>query len=212
MPRPARSPEDWRSRTPQPHCDGPADPLPRRCRPRANTHDARILRAARFGRDDISEATSIARQASAIRNTPGIWSAEQVAGWRNDHSRPSTPPAGECSCSSGTWAVYPIPAIWMARCRSRPAPSRQGPCQPARPRRCLVTPRALETREIAGHRRSLSPGRSRTPGGRLRRRRNPRRQWLSARPIPPGQHQHRTTITAARSRTAPGSCSKWPMP
>ena len=157
----------------------------------------------------LSEATSVAAAGVGYPHTPGVWSDEQVEGWRNvvegvhgaggriflqlwHVGRISDP-----SYHDGALPVAP----------SAIAP--KGNVSLLRPQRAYVAPRALKTEEIADVVEAYRRGAENAKSGRLRRRRDPWRERLSARPVPAGQHRtSATTAMAARSRTAPGSCSK----
>ena len=96
--------------------------------------------------------------------------------------------AAASSSSSGTSGASPIPSIMTARFPLARARSRRRAMSACiRPQRPYVTPRALEDRGDSRRHRGLSPRRRERQGGRLRRRRDPRRERLSARPVPAGQ-------------------------
>jgi 2,4-dienoyl-CoA reductase-like NADH-dependent reductase (Old Yellow Enzyme family) len=98
----------------------------------------------------ISEATSVTPQGVGYFNTPGIWSAEQVAGWRQ---------VTDAVHATGGRMVL---QLWHVGRISDPiflngelpvAPSAiapKGHVSLVRPEREFVTPRALELEEIAG--------------------------------------------------------------
>ena len=208
---PVRPPEDRRSRASQPHCHGAADAQPiDRSGAGSERLDARILRAARFRRPhhfrgDLGRA----RPASAIRIRPASGPASRSRAGAMS-SRACMAPAGASSSSSGMSGASPIRSIMTARFPSRPsAIAPKGNVSLLAPAAPYVAPRAPEDRGNSGRRRGLSPRRRERQSGRLRRRRDPRRERLPARPVPAGQRQQaRRRATAARSRTAPGSCSK----
>ena len=55
----------------------------------------------------VAEATAISPDGFGWADTPGLWSAEQVRGWRRV-TTPCTTPVAELSPSSGTPAPSPI--------------------------------------------------------------------------------------------------------
>lgn len=55
----------------------------------------------------IAEATNISAQGRGYAMTPGIWSEEQVAGWKKSPTQ-YTRRAAKLSVSYGTWGVFPV--------------------------------------------------------------------------------------------------------
>ena len=122
-------------------------------------------------------------------DTPGIWSPEQVEGWKTS-PRPSTTRAGGSSCSSGTSGGCRTRSTWTGaagRPERDPPPAATSACCGRSSR--SSTPRALELERDPRRHRGLPQGGRERPGRRLRRRRDPRGQRLPARPVPPGRHQ-----------------------
>ena len=54
----------------------------------------------------LTEATVVSPMGIGYADTPGIWSQEQVEGWKLT-TRPCMRPEDGFSCSYGTWAGYP---------------------------------------------------------------------------------------------------------
>ena len=63
----------------------------------------------------ISEATSVAPAGVGYPHTPGIWSDEQVEGWRKIVRRRARGRRAHASSSSGMSGASPIPSITTAR-------------------------------------------------------------------------------------------------
>ena len=138
----------------------------------------------------ISEATSVEPRGVGYPHTPGHLVGRAGRGLAARHRRPCTRPAAGSSCSSGMSGAFRTRATTTARRRSAPsAIARAGPCQPAAARSALTRAARAGDRRNPRHRRGLSPGRGKRESGRLRRRRDPRRQRLSARPVPAGRQQ-----------------------
>ena len=138
----------------------------------------------------ISEATSVSPMGVGYPDTPGIWSREQVEGWKLVTRAVHDAAAGSCS-SSGTWGGSRTRLILDGELPVAPsAIAARGPRRACcGPRGRFVTPAALETERDPRRSSRLSRRRRERPDGRLRRRRDPRRQRLSARPVPAGQHE-----------------------
>ena len=138
----------------------------------------------------VTEATQVAPEGQGYIQTPGIHSEAQVAGWRRV-TRPVHAAGGRIFLQ--LWHVGRVshdPSSRTAGCRSRPRPSRSratpGPMTGMQP---FPTPRrARDRRGRRAWSRSSATARS-WPGGRLRRRRDPRRQRLPDRPVPARRHQ-----------------------
>src|SRR5260221_3144959 len=98
----------------------------------------------------ISEATCISPLSVGYERTPGIWSDEQVAGWRR------TPAAGHHACSRiflQLWHVGRVSHPILLNGETPVAPSAiapEGRVGLLRPYQSYVTPRALAHAEIAG--------------------------------------------------------------
>ena len=98
----------------------------------------------------ITEATSVTPQGVGYENTPGIWNAAQVAGWKGV--------TDAVHAAGGTiflqlWHVGRIsdPSLLDGAAPVAPSAVRPtGHVSLLRPERPYVTPRALETRELAG--------------------------------------------------------------
>lgn len=98
----------------------------------------------------ISEATSVTPMGVGYPDTPGIWSAEQVQGWKNVTSAVH---AAGGRIVLQLWHVGRISDPSYLDGELPVAPSAvqpQGHVSLIRPKREFVTPRALETAEIAG--------------------------------------------------------------
>lgn len=98
----------------------------------------------------LTEATSVTPMGVGYPNTPGIWSAEQIAGWKrvNDavHAK------GGHTCLQ-LWHVGRISDPELLDGQLPVAPSAiapEGQVAVLRPKRDYVVPRALETAEVAG--------------------------------------------------------------
>jgi len=98
----------------------------------------------------ISEATSVTPMGVGYTDTPGLWSGEQVAGWR--HVTRSVHAAGGRMFAQ-LWHVGRISAPMFLDGALPVAPSAIAPAghvSNVRPKQAYVTPRALETAEIPG--------------------------------------------------------------
>lgn len=98
----------------------------------------------------VTEATSISPQGVGYPNTPGIWSEEQVAGWR-DITDAVHQAGGKIVIQ--LWHVGRVSDPIHLNGELPVAPSAiapEGHVTLVRPQRPYVTPRALETEEIAG--------------------------------------------------------------
>jgi 2,4-dienoyl-CoA reductase-like NADH-dependent reductase (Old Yellow Enzyme family) len=98
----------------------------------------------------ISEATSVTPMGVGYADTPGLWSAEQVAGWRQVTK--SVHQAGG-RIFAQLWHVGRISAPMFLDGALPVAPSAiaaKGHVSNVRPEQAYVTPRALETSEIPG--------------------------------------------------------------
>ena len=112
----------------------------------------------------ITEATQVSPQGVGYIRTPGIHSAEQVAGWKQVtdavHRGGRHDLRAALACRARVASGLPRRRACRSlrrRCRSRARPS------PQRASAKIVTPRALETNEIPRHRRAVPPGAPRTP-------------------------------------------------
>lgn len=98
----------------------------------------------------VTEATSISPQGVGYPNTPGIWSEEQIAGWRKITD--AVHEAGG-KIVVQLWHVGRVSDPIYLNGELPVAPSAiapEGHVTLVRPQRPYVTPRALETSEIAG--------------------------------------------------------------
>ncbi|PMR77895.1 alkene reductase [Billgrantia endophytica] len=98
----------------------------------------------------ISEATSVTPMGIGYPNTPGIWSEEQVAGWKKVTD--AVHAAGGCILLQ-LWHVGRISDPLYLDGQLPVAPSAiqpEGHVSLVRPKKPYVTPRALETEEISG--------------------------------------------------------------
>jgi N-ethylmaleimide reductase len=86
------------------------------------TPDGRVLRAARLAGLIMSEATAVTPQGVGYADTPGIWSDEQVEGWK--HITKAVHDAGGLIVLQ-LWHVGRIsaPVFLMAACPWHRAPS-----------------------------------------------------------------------------------------
>ena len=137
----------------------------------------------------LSEATSVTPQGVGYADTPGIWSDEQVEGWKLV-TKAVHDAGGKIFLQ--LWHVGRVSDPVFLNGELPVAPSAiaaSGHVSLVRPKREYVTPRALELDEIAGHRGRISQGRGKREARGLRRRRSAWRERLSARPVPAGQHQ-----------------------
>ena len=153
----------------------------------------------------ISEATSVTPLGVGYPHTPGVWSDEQVAGWARSPTRVH---AAGGRIFLQLWHVGRIsdPSYHNGALPVAPsAIASEGPCQPAASRAAFCRAARAGDRRDPRRRRGVPQGAAERPGGGLRRGRDPRRERLSARPVPAGRHQpaHRRA-TAVRSRTARG--------
>ena len=150
----------------------------------------RILRPARLRRPPRSPKPPRCRsRAMGYQDTPGIYSKEQVAGWRKVtervHAQWRTHLHPDLACRPHfAYALQPGGGKPVAPRRSapraRPSSTTSSPT--------FRAPRAGAVRNPRDHRRLQARCRERA-GGRLRRRRDPRRQRLSARPVRQGRRQ-----------------------
>ena len=159
----------------------------------------------------VTEATAISHQGQGYAHVPGLYGADQLAGW-SASPMPSTRPAARSWCSSGmsdasrTTRCSPAAAsrwrrrrsgqnprpIWSSRMAvaSSPRPPSRAPSRPPNsPASSMIiaAPPRLATRR------------------RFRRRRDPWCQWLSHRPVPALGHQpsHRQLWRLHRESHAP---------
>ena len=153
----------------------------------------------------ITEGTQPSAVGQGYRNTPGLHSPEQVAGWRRVadavHARggrivAQLMHAGRVSHPDNTGGLAPSP-----RARS-PRPGEMftatGGMQPH------PVPRALDARRDPRRRRGVRAGRPQRDRGRPRRRRGARRQRLPDPPVPRARLQpaHRRVRRLARANRA----------
>ena len=150
----------------------------------------------------VSEATSVTPMGVGYAGTPGIWSREQVEGWKLV-TRAVHAAGGRILLQ--LWHVGRIsdPSFLDGALPVAPsAIAARGHVSLLRPQRPFATPRALEPGEIPGIVDGLSHGCGECTSRRIRRRRDSRCQWLPARPVPAGQLRTiGPTSTAARSKT-----------
>ena len=157
---------------------------------RSERDDARLLRrSARPPALFFPRRPRSRPRASAIRIRPGVWSDEQVEGWRSvvkgvhgaggriflqlwHVGRISDPSYHDGALPVGPSAIAP-----------------KGNVSLLRPQRAYVAPRALKTEELADVVAAYRRGAENAKDGRVRRRRDPRRERLSARPVPAGLEQ-----------------------
>jgi 2,4-dienoyl-CoA reductase-like NADH-dependent reductase (Old Yellow Enzyme family) len=98
----------------------------------------------------ISEATSVTPMGVGYADTPGLWSTEQVEGWK--HVTKAVHEAGG-RIFAQLWHVGRISAPMFLDGAQPVAPSAIAPAghvSNVRPKQAYVTPRALETSEIPG--------------------------------------------------------------
>lgn len=98
----------------------------------------------------LTEATSVSPMGVGYPNTPGIWSAEQIAGWKRVND--AVHAEGGHTCLQ-LWHVGRISDPELLDGQLPVAPSAiapEGRVAVLRPKRDYVVPRALETAEVAG--------------------------------------------------------------
>ena len=138
----------------------------------------------------ITEASQVSQQGQGYQDTPGIYSKEQVAGWRKVTDRVHER-GGRIFIQ--IWHVGRISHDSLQPDGGKPvAPigdPRQGQdlCE-QQLHRYLRAARARAFRDSRDH-RGLQARHRECAGRRIRRRRDPRRQRLSARPVRQGRHQ-----------------------
>ena len=164
----------------------------------------------------ITEASQVSQQGQGYQDTPGIYSKEQIAGWRKVTDRVHEP-AGASSSSSGMSAASRT--VDLQRTTAAPvAPSAiraKGKTFVGGTFADVSEPRALTLEEIPGIIESFRRGAANAHRGRLRRRRDPRRQRLSAGPVRQGRRQqaHRRLWRIdrePRQADARGRRRRWP--
>ena len=154
----------------------------------------------------ITEASQVSQQGQGYQDTPGIYSKEQVAGWRKVTDRVHEK-GGRIFIQ--IWHVGRISHDTLQPGGGKPvAPSAiraKGKTFVNGTFTDISEPRALELSEIPGIIEDFKRGTENAHGRRFRRRRDPWRQRLSARPVRQGRHQqaHRC-LRRIESRTAPG--------
>ena len=138
----------------------------------------------------ITEASQVSQQGQGYQDTPGIYSKEQVAGWRKVTDRVHER-GGRIFIQ--LWHVGRISHTSLQPNGGAPvAPSAiraKGKTFVGGTFTDISEPRALALAEIPGIIESFQARRRECARGRFRRRRNPRRQRLSARPVRQGRHQ-----------------------
>ena len=138
----------------------------------------------------ITEASQVSQQGQGYQDTPGIYSKEQVAGWRkvtdrvHEQRRAHLHPALACRPHLARLA-----AAGRRQAGGAVGDPRQG--QDVRQRHLHRHLRAARAGAFGNSRdhRGFQARHRECAGGRFRRRRNPRRQRLSARPVRQGRHQ-----------------------
>ena len=111
----------------------------------------------------LSEATAVDPMGVGYPDTPGIWSPEQMQGWKMITDAVH---AAGGRMFLQLWHVGRISrsrATWTARSRLRRAPSLPRPRQPASAKEAFCNPARVEDRGDSRHRRSLPQRRRRTP-------------------------------------------------
>ncbi len=156
----------------------------------------------------FSEATSVAPMGVGYPHTPGIWSDEQVEGWRKItkgvHAAGGRMLLQLWHVGRISDPIYHDGALPVAPSAIAP----KGHVSLVRPERPFVVPRALETQEIPGVVESFRKG-ARTPrppastGSR-----STARTAISSTSSCRTAATSGPMLTAAPSRTAPVSCSK----
>jgi hypothetical protein len=149
----------------------------------------------------VTEASQVSQQGQGYQDTPGIYSKEQVAGWRKVteavHAR-----GGRIFIQ--IWHVGRVSHTSLQPGGGKPvAPSAiraKGKTFVNGTFTEISEPRALELTENSRHHRRLQARYRERAGRRLRRRRDPRRQWLSARPVRQGRHQQAYRRLRRRNR------------
>ena len=134
----------------------------------------------------ISEGTPVDPLGVGYANVPGIWSNEQTEAWK-----PITRAVHDAGgrIFAQIWHVGRISDPSFLNGQLPVAPSAlaaSGHVSLLRPEKNFVTPRALTLEEIPGIIEAFPARCGERPESRLRWRGDPRREWLSARPVPPG--------------------------
>ena len=153
----------------------------------------------------ITEASQVSQQGQGYQDTPGIYSKEQVEGWRKVTDRVHEK-GGRIFIQ--IWHVGRVSHDYVAARRRQAGGAvrdpRQGQdfCQ-RHLHRYLRAARAGAVGDSRDHRRLQARHRE-CAGRRFRRRRNPWRQRLSARSVRQGRHQQAyRRLRRIESRTAP---------
>ena len=122
----------------------------------------------------------------------------------------STRPAGGSSRNCGTWGGWSIPTLAAgSRSRRRRSPRRTAR-SPMTGSKDYVEPRAVTADDIERVIGDYASAARNAIARRVRRGPDPRRQWLSGRPIPARQRPIcATMIMAGRSPTGCASCARW---
>ena len=138
----------------------------------------------------ITEASQVSQQGQGYQDTPGIYSKEQVAGWRKVTNRVH---AREGRIFIQIWHVGRISHTSLQPGNGAPvAPSAiraKGKTFVGGTFTEISEPRALALEEIPGIIESFQARHRERAGSRFRRRRDPWRQRLSAGPVRQGRHQ-----------------------
>ena len=148
----------------------------------------------------FTEATSVSPQGVGYPHTPGIWSHEQVDGWRAI-TKAVHAAGGRIFSSALARRAHirsRLPRRRASRCAERDRA--QGPCEPHPPAAPLRRPARARDARAPGRRRGLPEGRRERQGRRLRRRRDPRRQRLPLGSVPAGRQQQADRPIRRRNR------------
>ena len=138
----------------------------------------------------ITEGSQVSPQGQGYIRTPGIHSPEQVAALAQDHRRGAARQGGKIFLQ--LWHVGRISHPDFHDGALPVAPSAitpDGEVFTAQGPKKMVTPRALELSELPGIVEQFRKGARERQGRGLRRRRDSRREWLSARSVHPRWHQ-----------------------
>jgi 2,4-dienoyl-CoA reductase-like NADH-dependent reductase (Old Yellow Enzyme family) len=156
----------------------------------------------------ISEATSVAPAGVGYPHTPGVWSDEQVEGWRKVvegvHAAGGRMLLQLWHVGRISDPLYHDGALPVAPSAIAP----KGNVSLLRPQRAYVTPRALEADEIPGVIEAFRRGAENAKRAGFTGSRSTAPTAISSTSSCRIARTNETTATAAQSRIAPGSCSK----
>jgi len=157
----------------------------------------------------IAEATAVSRQGTGYDNWPGLYAADQEAGWRRITESVHAA-GGRIFIQLFHAGRMSHPAFHQGELPVGPSPIAAGPAAElydgVHP---FTRPRALRAAELADITGQFRAAAERALGGGLRRRRGARGQWLPARPVSCATAPTSvTTATAEPPATVPGCCAR----